>query len=161
MDYRLSLDSGEEIENSEAAGEPLSFVTGTDQLIPGLEKALEGMTVGDSHKIVIEPEDAYGAPDDELVQEVPREAFPDDVEIVPGMAFEADGPDGPFMVNVAKVSEDGTVSVDLNHPLAGERLTFDIKIIEVREATEEEIAEAENGCDCGCHGGDDEAGCGC
>ncbi len=162
LEYRLSLESGEEIESSEAAGEPLGFIAGADQVIPGLEKALMGMAVGDSSKIVVAPEDAYGDSDPELIQEVPKEAFPDDADIAPGMSFEADGPEGPFLVNVVKTADDGTVTVDLNHPLAGKTLIFDIKIIEVREATEAELSDAENGCDCGCGcQSSDDAGCGC
>lgn len=160
LEYRLSLESGEEIESSEAAGEPLGFIAGADQVIPGLEKALMGMGEGDSSKIVVASEDAYGDSDPELIQDVPKDAFPDDAQIEPGMSFEADGPEGPFLVNVVKTDDDGTVTVDLNHPLAGKQLIFDIKVLEVRQATEEELSDAENGCDCGCQSSDD-AGCGC
>jgi len=159
IDYCLTLDSGEEVDRSQA-GSPLGFITGTGQIIPGLEKQLMGMAVGDSAKITVEPEDAYGLVNDELQQDVPRSHFPTDVEVEVGMSFQADGPHGPFMVVVKSISDD-TVTVDLNHPMAGKRLLFDIKVVEVRDASDEELAGMNQACGCGC--GDEQeksGGCG-
>jgi FKBP-type peptidyl-prolyl cis-trans isomerase SlyD len=154
IDYTLTLESGQEIDKS-PEGQPLGFIAGTGQIIPGLEKALMGRVEGDSAKLVIEPEDAYGPVKDDLFQEIPQDQFPTDVEIKPGMAFEAQGPQGPFMITVTKVNDNDTVTIDLNHPMAGKQLHFDVNVIEVREPSPEELAQAaakanSGGCGCGC-----------
>lgn len=160
IDYCLTLDSGEEVDRSQA-GQPLTFITGTGQIITGLERALIGMRAGDSAKVTVEAEDAYGAAREDLMQEVPRDHFPADTEIEAGMAFQAEGPQGPFMIVVKSVS-DQTVTVDLNHPMAGQRLHFDVTVQEVREASAADLAAIEDdGCGCGCGGDDKEDGCGC
>jgi FKBP-type peptidyl-prolyl cis-trans isomerase SlyD len=153
IDYTLTLESGQEIDKS-PEDQPLGFITGTDQIIPGLEKALMGRAAGESAKLVIEPEDAYGPVKDELFQEIPKDQFPSEVDVKPGMAFEAQGPNGPFMITVAKINDNDTITVDLNHPMAGKQLHFDVNVVEVREPTEEEMAQAaakfSSGCGCGC-----------
>jgi len=137
--YTLTLESGLEVDKS-IEGEPLGFVTGSRQMIPGLEKALMGMSVGDTKKVNVEPEEAYGMVNPEMFKEVPRDQFPADIEIKPGMAFQAQEADNdPFMVNIKEIKDENTVVIDLNHPLAGEMLTFDIKIVEVREPTAHEL----------------------
>jgi FKBP-type peptidyl-prolyl cis-trans isomerase SlyD len=146
IEYRLTLASGEEVDSSQA-GEPLGFVTGAGQIIPGLEKALMGKTVGDRSQIVVAPEDGYGPVDESMFQEIPRSQFPDDCEIETGMTFHAQGPNGPFMLSVAQVNDNDTVTVNLNHPLAGQQLHFDVTVVEVREPT---AAELSAGCGCGC-----------
>ena len=163
IDYTLTLESGQEIDKS-PEGQPLGFITGTGQIIPGLEKALLGRIAGDSAKVVVEPEDAYGPVKDDLFQEVPSSQFPSDADIKPGMAFEAQGPQGPFMITVAKVNDNDTVSVDLNHPMAGKQLHFDVNVVEVREPTAEELAQAaasfSSGCGCGSEDTQDSDVCG-
>ncbi|KPJ99841.1 MAG: hypothetical protein AMJ60_03640 [Desulfobacterales bacterium SG8_35] len=161
IEYTLTLESGQEIDKS-PAGQPLGFIAGTGQIIPGLEKALMGRTAGDNAKLVIEPEDAYGPIKDDLFQDIPKSQFPADVEIKPGMAFEAQGPRGPFMITVAKVNDNDTVTVDLNHPMAGKQLHFDVNVVEVREPTAEEIAQAASSLSsgCGCGSSDDADACG-
>lgn len=146
IEYCLTLDSGEEVDRS-PEGDPLSFITGTGQIIPGLEKELMGMAAGESAKITVEPADGYGEVNDELFQEVPRSQFPADVEIETGMSFQAEGPQGPFMIVVKAVNDDN-VTVDLNHPMAGQKLHFDVKVMEVREPSEEETAQVAGGCGC-------------
>ncbi len=151
IDYCLKLDSGEEADRSQE-GQPLTFITGTGQIIPGLDNALSGMSAGEEATITVEPEEAYGLIQDDLLQTVPRTQFPADQDVQPGMAFQAQGPNGPFMILVKTVEEDN-VTVDLNHPMAGQRLHFEVKIVEVREPSSEEIAALENpggGCGCGC-----------
>jgi FKBP-type peptidyl-prolyl cis-trans isomerase SlyD len=154
IDYTLTLEDGEMIDRSEA-GEPLAFILGAGQIIPGLERALEGMSAGESAVITVEPEDAYGPRDAQMIKPVPRDHFPEDAELVPGTAFEANGPHGELTFWIHAV-EGEMVVIDFNHPLAGKKLTFDVTVREVREATPEEQAEAaeENACGCG-------GGCGC
>ena len=149
FDYCLTLDSGEEVDKS-PEGKPLGFITGSGQIIPGLEKEMMGMSVGDSVKISVEPEDAYGPVNPQLFQEVKREQFPADMEIKPGMTFQSQGPQGPMIINVSEIKDENTVVIDLNHPLAGKRLHFDVNIAEVRDLTPEELAGLSSGCSCGC-----------
>ncbi|MFZ5797088.1 MAG: FKBP-type peptidyl-prolyl cis-trans isomerase [Desulfobulbaceae bacterium] len=166
IDYKLTLASGEEVDSS-PAGEPLGFITGGGQIISGLEKALMGMGVGDSSRIVVAPEDGYGPVDENMFQDIPRSQFPDDCEIEPGMTFHAEGPHGPFMVSVARINDDDTVTVDLNHPLAGQDLHFEVTVVEVREPSAEELsalAAGSSGCGCGCgsaESGNCGSGCNC
>jgi len=158
FDYKLALDSGEEIDRS-SEGKPLGFITGSDQIIPGLEKAMMGMTIGDSSKISVEPEDAYGQAKPELFQDVPRNQFPADIEPKPGMTFQAQGPQGPIAINIKEIKDENTVVIDLNHPLAGKKLHFDINIVEVREPTAEELSALSSGCNCSCSA-EEQADCG-
>lgn len=160
MDYRLTLETGEEVDSS-PDGKPLGFITGAGQLIPGLEKALIGKAAGDSAQITVEPEEGYGPVRDDMLQEVAKSEFPADTEIKEGMTFQAQGPNGPFMIKVATVNDNDTVTVDLNHPLAGKRLVFDIKIVEVREPTAAEIAQLSAGCACGSSPDEAQCGSGC
>jgi FKBP-type peptidyl-prolyl cis-trans isomerase SlyD len=157
IDYTLTLDSGQEIDKS-PEGQPLGFITGTGQIIPGLEKALMGRAAGDKAKLVVAPEDAYGPVKDDLFQDIPKSQFPGDVEVKPGMAFEAQGPRGPFMITVSKINDNDTVTVDLNHPMAGKELHFDVNVVEVRKPTADELAQAAASMSAGCGCGSDDAG---
>ena len=158
FDYKLTLDSGEEIDRS-SEGKPLGFIAGSGQLIPGLEKAMMGMTVGDSSQITVEPEDAYGRINPELIQDVPKKQFPGDMELQPGMTFQAQGPEGVMAIHIKEIKDENTVVVDLNHPLAGKTLHFDVNIVEVREPTGEELSALSSGCNCGCSA-EEQADCG-
>lgn len=161
IDYRLSLASGKEIDRS-PEGRPYGFITGAGQVIPGLEKGLMGRTAGDRAEIVVEPEDAYGEVNEDLFQDIPRSQFPDDCEIEPGMRFHADGPHGPVLLTVKDVSDPESVIVDLNHPLAGLQLHFDVTVVEVREPSADELASLRQpsaGCGCSC-GTSDQSDCG-
>ena len=163
IDYKLTLASGEEVDSS-PEGEPFGFITGVGQAIPGLESQLQGKAVGYESKIVVDPEDGYGPVDENLFQEIPKDQFPADCEIEPGMTFQAQGPHGPVLLNIKEVKDDTTVIVDLNHPLAGEQLHFDMKVVEVREPSAEELAQLEQmaaaGCGCGCET-TEQSNCGC
>jgi FKBP-type peptidyl-prolyl cis-trans isomerase SlyD len=136
--YTLTNDAGETLDSS-AGGEALTYLHGQGNIIPGLEAALLGKQVGDKLKVRIEPERGYGVRDPALTQEVPRSAFRgvDDIEV--GMQFQAHAEHGPQTVVVTNVTAD-TVTVDANHPLAGEYLTFDVEIASVRAATKEELS---------------------
>lgn len=165
FDYTLTLDSGEEVDKS-PAGQPLGFITGSSQIIPGLEKQMMGMTKGDSVKLSVDSESAYGPVNPELFQEVKRDQFPAEMEIKAGMTFQSQGPQGPMVINVKELKDDDTVIIDLNHPLAGKRLHFDVSITEVRELTTEEkdglTSASESGCGCGCEcSSGEETGSGC
>ncbi len=135
--YTLTNDTGEVLDSSEGR-EPLTYLHGAGNIIPGLEKELEGRQAGDTLNAVVAPGEGYGEQQEQLVQEVPRDAFQGVEGIEPGMQFQAQTQGGPLMVTVTKVEGD-TVTVDGNHPLAGQTLNFAVEIASVREASEEEI----------------------
>ncbi|MFP3978426.1 FKBP-type peptidyl-prolyl cis-trans isomerase [Marinobacter sp. KMM 10035] len=136
--YTLTNNQGEELDSSRGEGrEPLSYLEGAQNIIGGLESALNEKSAGDQVKVSVEPAEGYGEINEELVQPVPRTAFEGVDTIEPGMQFQAQTPGGPQVVRVVEVSEE-TVTIDANHPLAGETLHFDVEIIEARDATEEE-----------------------
>lgn len=135
--YTLTDDKAETLDSS-AGAEPLTYLHGHLNIIPGLESALEGLTVGDKKQVTVQPAEGYGEFDESLVQDVPREMFTGVDQIEPGMAFEVDGPDGHHLVEVTKVSAE-TITIDGNHALAGKVLNFDVEVVDVRAATEEEL----------------------
>ena len=139
MHYTLTNASGGVLDSSRESGEPLAYLHGGGNIIPGLEKELEGKSAGDKLQVTVQPQDGYGLRDPKLVQQVPRRAFQGVANVAAGMSFTADGPQGPTRVTVTKVQGD-MVTVDANHALAGEVLNFDVEITEVRAATEEELA---------------------
>jgi len=137
--YQLTGDDGTEFDSS-GGSEPLTYLHGNNNLIPGLEKGLFGKSVGDVLKVTVQPDEGYGEIDQELIQVVPREAFQGVDDLQPGMRFEAsDGDGNPQHVVVTAVGEEG-VTVDGNHPMAGKVLHFDVTVEAIREATEEELA---------------------
>ncbi|WP_338364930.1 peptidylprolyl isomerase [uncultured Pseudoalteromonas sp.] len=147
MHYSVMDNDGNTIDNS-FDGEPLVFITGTGYLIPGLENALQGKQAGDTLSVKVEPEEGYGERHDNLMQAVPKSMF-DGMEIEVGMQFRASTDDGDQSVMIIEI-QDEDVIVDGNHPLSGITLNFDVEILDVREATEEELAHGhvhgEGGC---------------
>ncbi len=137
IEYTLTDDSGEVIDTSKGQG-PLTYLHGTGSLIPGLESELEGKGVGDAFKVRVEPDQAYGQRNDEMVQDVSRDQLPPDLDIQIGMQLQAQTEQGMHVVTVVGVKE-AQVRLDANHPLAGVTLNFDVEIVEVREATGEEL----------------------
>jgi FKBP-type peptidyl-prolyl cis-trans isomerase SlyD len=137
MNYTLTDDDGELIDSSQ---EPLVYLHGYGNIIPGLEKGLEGTEPGQRHTVVVEPAEAYGETDPGAIITVPSETVPEGVELTPGMVVVGDTPSGPIQLTVREVNEDNIV-VDGNHPLAGKRLHFEVEIVEVRPASDEELAE--------------------
>ncbi len=121
---------------------PLLYLHGRGQMLPGLERALEGCSVGDVVDVVLPPEQAYGERDSELVQCLPRAAIESDAAITVGMYFEAHTEEGPLPVRVTAVTED-TLTVDGNHEWAGETLHFSVQIRHVRKASPQELAEGD------------------
>ncbi len=135
--YTLKNNEGNTLDSS-LGGEPLMYIQGIGSLIPGMEEGLEGKTKGDKLQIKVTPDKGYGLRNEELVQEVPRSAFGNqDVQI--GMRFRAETPAGVQVVTVTEVS-DHFVTVDGNHPLAGVDLHFTVEVMDVRNATPEELA---------------------
>ena len=136
--YTLTDDQGTVIDSS-AGREPLTYLHGAGQIVPGLEKEMAGRAAGDQFKVDVAPEEGYGARHAELEQQVPREAFQGVEDIQPGMQFQGRGPQGVINVTVTKVDGD-KVHIDGNHPLAGKPLHFAIEVTGVREASEEELS---------------------
>ena len=137
--YTLTDDSGEVLDSSEGA-DPLSYLHGAGNIIPGLEQALAGKTGGANLQVSIAPEDAYGDVQLDLIQVVPAEAFQGVETVEPGMSFQAHDAQGNPRRVVVKNVEGDQVTIDANHPLAGVQLNFDVQVVDVREATSEEIA---------------------
>jgi FKBP-type peptidyl-prolyl cis-trans isomerase SlyD len=138
IDYTLTGPDGNVIDSS-VGKQPLPYLHGTGNLIPGLEKALEGKTAGESLKVTIAPEEAYGVRDDKLVQVVNKSAFQGVPSLSVGQQFRSQTPQGNAVVTVTKI-EGNNVTVDANHALAGVPLTFEVAIKEVRPASAEELA---------------------
>ncbi|HWK74767.1 MAG TPA: peptidylprolyl isomerase [Povalibacter sp.] len=136
--YTLTNDKGETLDSS-AGGEPLAYLHGNGNLIPGLENALTGKQAGDKLTVKIAPADGYGEYDKELVQRVPRRSFRGISDVRVGMQFQVQAGGGARTVTVTHIAGD-MITVDGNHALAGQNLNFDIEITEVRVATEEELA---------------------
>lgn len=135
--YTLTGKDGEIIDRSEE-GQPLGYLHGHGQIIPGLEGELEGRQQGDEFQVTLEAEDGYGHRDEALVSKVSSSLFEGVDEVEVGMQFRADSDEGQQLVTVTEVADD-EVTIDANHPLAGEQLTFDVAIQEVRPATDEEL----------------------
>ena len=131
VEYTGKLDDGSVFDSSENHGKPLEFQVGSGQVIKGFDSAVLGMNEGDEKEFKILPAEAYGQHDPTLVQKVPREVFPQDAELVAGLLFEAGLPTGEKVPAMIAEVDEGTVTVDLNHPLAGKTLNFKIKLREV------------------------------
>ncbi|MBT8095491.1 MAG: peptidylprolyl isomerase [Woeseia sp.] len=128
--YTGTLEDGTEFDSS-AEREPLEFKLGDGGIIPGFEKAVDGMAVGESKTVKIEPEDAYGPRHDQLVQAVPKSALPEEMEPSVGMQLQSEAPDGQSILLTVTEVADETITVDGNHPLAGRTLNFDIELVEI------------------------------
>jgi len=139
IDYTLTVEDGQVVDSSEGRG-PLTYLHGASNIIPGLENALEGHESGEQMQVALGADDAYGQPDPSLVQPVPRERFEGIEKIEPGMQFEAQTPGGPRPIVVTDVNDE-QITIDANHPLAGKDLQFDVTVVDVREATEDEVAQ--------------------
>lgn len=136
--YTLTDDKGETIDSS-AGGEPLTYLQGHGNLIPGLENALDGKQAGDKLQVKIAPADGYGEYNKALVQSVPRRSFKGIKDVRVGMQFQVQGDGGPRAVTVTHIQGD-MVAVDGNHALAGQNLNFAVEVTEVRAATDEELS---------------------
>lgn len=137
IDYTLTDNDGNVIDQSSEGR--FAYLHGAYNIVVGLESALAGKELGDELNVSVPPEEGYGNRNEDRMQDVPKNAFPDDVEIVPGTPFQAEGPNGDvIMVTIIKVNGD-TVTVDGNHPLAGVHLNFQVNVVDIRDATAEEL----------------------
>lgn len=138
MHYTLKNDAGEVIDSS-SGGEPLAYIQGLGNIIPGLEKELLGKKVGDKVEATIPPAEAYGVKNPELVQAVPLTSFPEKDQVKVGAQFQVTSPEGARIATITKV-ENEEATIDLNHPLADQTLHFAVEIMSIRDAEEDEIA---------------------
>jgi FKBP-type peptidyl-prolyl cis-trans isomerase SlyD len=138
IDYTLTDNQNAVLDSSEG-GEPLAYIHGIGNLIPGLENALEGKAAGDAFRVAIQPDQAYGERRENLVQTLPRQHFDgvDNLEV--GMQFQASTQDGDTQIVTVVAIQGDQVTVDGNHPLAGQTLNFEVLVVEVRDATAEEL----------------------
>ena len=138
IEYTLKDNEGQVLDTSEGR-EPLTYLHGSGNLVPGLEAALEGNGEGDAVSVTVEPAEGFGDRDENLIQQVPKSAFEGVESIEAGMRFQASDESGQGrIVTVTEVADD-EVTVDANHPLAGVPLNFDVNVVEVRAASEEEV----------------------
>jgi FKBP-type peptidyl-prolyl cis-trans isomerase SlyD len=137
LEYTLSV-NGEVVDTSEG-GRPIRFIQGQQQIIKGLEDELYGMSVGESKDVIVEPEAGYGEIDPENFAEIPRDQFPTEIPLEPGVELELKDEEGEIIDARIVSVQDDTVRLDFNHPLAGEQLHFQVKIVDLRGATPEEL----------------------
>ena len=137
MEYKLTVD-GEVLDSSAEAG-PLQFLAGYDNIVPGLEREMIGMKVGESKDVVVAPEDGYGEFEEEGFMDVPRSEFPEEMPIEQGMELHVTDEDGNHQPAYVASFDDKSVRLDFNHPLAGAELHFNVKVVDLREPTEEEL----------------------
>jgi FKBP-type peptidyl-prolyl cis-trans isomerase SlyD len=138
MQYTLRADDGEVLDES-TPDDPMTYLHGADNIVPGLENALAGKAVGYNGKITVSPEDGYGEREDDEPDAIPRKAFPPDMEIEPGMTFMAEGPNNEHAPIWVIAVEGDKVIVDSQHPLSGKTLHFEVEILGIRPATEDEM----------------------
>ena len=137
MEYTLTVD-GEVLDSSKDAG-PLEFLAGYDNIVPGLEREMIGMKIGESKDVLVLPVDGYGEFDEDAFMEVPRSEFPSDMELELGLELNVGDEEEQHQLAFVESFNDETVRLDFNHPLAGAELQFNIKVTGLREATNEEI----------------------
>lgn len=151
MEYVVREHNREEVIDRSPENEPLSFVSGTSQIIAGLERALIDAKEGESKKVVVSPEEAYGEYRVDFLQEVSRDQF-EGIDLREGMTLFGQGEDGRSVQVIVKSFNDENVMIDYNHPLAGKTLEFHVKVLSIRDAMEEDLP-ASGGCGCGKGGG--------
>jgi len=137
LDYKLIVE--DELLESTEDGEPILFIQGIGQIIPGLENTLYGMEVGNQKTVVIQPEDAYGEYDPESLQEAKKEEFSEEVPLDVGTFLDLEDDEGDVLSAQIIAAEEDTITLDFNHPLAGKTLTFEITVTDLRPASEEEL----------------------
>ena len=138
LDYTLTVE-GEVIDSTEG-DEPLEFLQGHQNIIPGLERELGGMKIGDHKTVTVPAADAYGEIDPENIIDVPRAEFPNEIPLKPGTELEVKNADGEVLTATIQSVSKNSVKLDFNHPLAGKELTFDVTVVDLRAPTEEELA---------------------
>jgi FKBP-type peptidyl-prolyl cis-trans isomerase SlyD len=155
IEYDLTEKGGSDILDSNKGHQPLEFITGKDQIIPGLEKQIQQMAAGEEKSIDVPAAEAYGEVNPDAVETLPREQFAG-LDLQEGMQLYGQGENGETVMVTVKSFDDNSVTIDYNHPLAGKDLTFNVKVLDVREATPDEVLTGQVG------GGHCESGgCGC
>lgn len=139
LHYTLRNDAGEIIDSS-AGDEPMAYLHGAGNIVPGLERALAGKSAGYTSKVIVAAAEGYGERVDVPAQSVPRGSFPAQLELEPGMRFTAQGPNNQHVPIWVVALEGDKVRVEAQHPLAGATLHFDVEVLQVRDATPEEVA---------------------
>lgn len=137
IDYTLKDDNGTILDSSNEGN--FAYLHGAQNIIPGLENALSGKSAGDEVEVSVSPAEGYGERNDSMIQAVPRDMFDSEQEIQVGMQFHAQSPEGEMIVVTVTDVEGDDITVDGNHPLAGVNLNFGVKVVDVREASQEEI----------------------
>jgi FKBP-type peptidyl-prolyl cis-trans isomerase SlyD len=137
LDYKLIVE--DEMMESTEDGEPIKFIQGIGQIIPGLENALYGLKIGDQKTVVIQSEDGYGEYDPESLQEAKKEEFSEEIPLDVGTFLDLEDDEGDILSAQIVAAEEDTVTLDFNHPLAGKTLTFEITLTDLRPATKEEL----------------------
>ena len=162
MEYELTVDG--EVLDSTDAGDPIEFIQGYENIIGGLEKAVEGMAIGESKEVFVKAAEAYGEYDADGFVEVPKAEFPEDIPMEVGVEISVTNDDGEEMTAYIEEVSVESITLNFNHPLAGKDLNFKVKIVAIREATAEELEhghvhfdDCECGDDCECEDG----GCNC
>lgn len=131
--YRGTLTDGTEFDNSRTRGQTISFQVGSGQMIPGFNDAVVGMTTGETKSVTLDPTQAYGQRNEEAFNTVPREAFGENFEFEVGATVQGNGPRGIFLAKIHELQEDNVI-LDMNHPLAGQSLNFEIELVSVDAA---------------------------
>jgi FKBP-type peptidyl-prolyl cis-trans isomerase SlyD len=138
MNFILKDDAGNVLDSTEG-NEPFSFISGGNQILPKLEEKVGEMLIGSKKEVVLNPEDGYGIYQEDAVRIVKRTEFPEDIEIGKGMSFLAKSPQGKDMQFLVKEINGDDITVDFNHPLAGKTLHFNLELLNLRDATQEEL----------------------
>jgi FKBP-type peptidyl-prolyl cis-trans isomerase 2 len=128
--YVGTLDDGTEFDNSRVRGTTMSFEIGAGRVIPGFENAITDMSIGETKSISIHSGDAYGPVNEAAVQTTPRDSFPEDFELKEGLQVQGQGPNGPVLATI-KNFDSNNVTLDMNHPLAGKNLNFEIELVSI------------------------------
>jgi len=138
LDYTLKVDGG--VVDTSEGGEPIEFLQGQGQIIPGLENELYGMSIGDSKDVIVSPSQGYGEIDSEAFADIPREEFPPNIPLEESVALQLKDQDGNVLEAHIVEAGEKTVRLNFNHPLAGKELHFSVKVVGIREASDEEIS---------------------
>ncbi len=139
MNFTLTDDEGNVLDTTDHGG-PFSYLSGNNNILPKLEDAIDSMIIGTKKQIRLEAADAYGIYNEQIVQVVGKENFPEDFELEVGLSYVASNPDGVQMPFIITEVRDEDVTIDFNHPLAGKNLNFDVELLDVRDATAEELS---------------------
>jgi peptidylprolyl isomerase len=145
IEYEGKFENGEVFDSSEKHGQPLEFITGVGMVVPGFDNAVMGMEKGEEKEVTIEPKDGYGEYNEELKKDIPRDMLPPDQKPEAGMMIGMQTQDGRQIPATIKEVKDDKIIIDINHPLAGKKLIFKLKVLDIKEAPEQKDSE------CGCH----------